>query len=147
LWSLVLPDQTVLMSSRNFSTTPRKTTSRNSCKNLSTMQRSDQGLRTSRAATLVWFLVWPVQTLGVSSSNFSATPWKTASINSYKFEHDPTVGSGVTYLLSRYSCVVLGLPDQMVLVSSGNFSATPWRTTSRNSCKNLSTMLRLDQEL
>jgi hypothetical protein len=54
VWSLVLPDQTVLVSTSNFSATPRKTPSRISCKNLSTMQRSDQELMTYRAGTLVW---------------------------------------------------------------------------------------------
>jgi hypothetical protein len=63
----------------DFIATPGKQTSWNSCKNLSTVQRSDQELWTSWAGTLVWSLVWPDETLGVSSSNFSATPRTIAS--------------------------------------------------------------------
>jgi len=39
-------------------------------------------LDTIRTGTLVWSVIWPVQTLGVSSSNFNVTPRKTASGNS-----------------------------------------------------------------
>jgi hypothetical protein len=55
-----------------------------SCKNLSTIQRSDQELQTSWAGTLVLSMVWVDKTMMVSSSNFSATPRKTASGNSCK---------------------------------------------------------------
>jgi hypothetical protein len=36
------------------------------------------------ASTLVWSVVWPYLTLGVSSRDFIAMPRKTASENSYK---------------------------------------------------------------
>jgi len=74
MWFLVLPDQTVLVSSSNFSATPRKTTSRNSCKNLSKIQRSDQELMTYKAGTLVWSNDTP----SVSLDDFIATPRKQA---------------------------------------------------------------------
>jgi len=60
-------------------------TNRISCKNLSTIQRSDQELQTSWAGTLVLSMVWVDKMMTVSSSNFSATPRKTASGNSWKF--------------------------------------------------------------
>jgi hypothetical protein len=78
--SLVWLDQTLAVSSINNSATPRKTASRNSSKNSSTIQWSDQELWTSWAGTLVW----PDQTPPGSNGNFIATPSKKAYWNSCK---------------------------------------------------------------
>jgi hypothetical protein len=61
------------------------------------------------ASTLVWSVVWPYLTLGVSSRDFIAMPRKTP----IKLEHDPTVGSRVIDLLSQYSG--LARPDVGVI--------------------------------
>jgi len=74
VWSLVLPEQTVLVSSRTFSPAPRKTAFINSCKNLSTIQRSDQELMTCRVGTIVWSEETPPAYL----DDFVATPRKQA---------------------------------------------------------------------
>jgi hypothetical protein len=79
------PNETPPSSQGDFIATPRKQASWNCCKNLSMIQRSDQEIRTYWACTLVWYLVWPDQTLVVLSSNFSATPRKTASENCCKY--------------------------------------------------------------
>jgi hypothetical protein len=84
VWSVVWPHQTSSMSSSEYMTTLRKTTSEKSCKKLSTSERSNQKLWTIYTGTLVWSVVWRDQTLGVSSSNFIMTPRKTASGNSCK---------------------------------------------------------------
>jgi len=68
------------VSSINFSGTPTKTFSGKSCKNLSTIRRSDQELWTIWAGTLVW----PDETPLASHGHFIAMPQKQASWNSYK---------------------------------------------------------------
>jgi hypothetical protein len=80
--TLVWPDETPPASLDDSISTPRKQAFWNSCKNLSMLQWSDQEFRTSWARTLVWSLVLPDQAVLASSSNFSATPKKTTSINS-----------------------------------------------------------------
>ena len=50
-------------------------------------------------------------------------------------------------LLSRYSGMVGGLARPDTVGTSSDFIVTPWKTASINSCKNLSTIQRLDQEL
>jgi len=144
VWSLVLPDETMLVSSSNFSATPRQTASRNSCENLRAIQQSDQQLRTSWAGTLVWFLVWPFQALGVSSSNFSAKPKKATSINSCI---NLSAIQRSDQELMTFWVGTLVWPDKTPPASLDDFIATPRKQTFWNSCKNLSTIQRSDQKL
>jgi hypothetical protein len=108
------------------------------------IQRSDQQLRTSRAGTLVWFLVWPFQTLGVSSSNFSATPKKATSINSCI--NLSTIHQSEQELMTYWAGTLVG-PDKTPPASLDDFILTPRKQAFWNSCKNLSTIQRSDQEL
>ena len=84
VWSVVWPDETLGALSSDSIATPRKTASRNSSNNLTTIQQSDQVLWTCWARTLVWSMVWPDKTLVPSSSDNFTMPRKTASANSFK---------------------------------------------------------------
>jgi hypothetical protein len=79
---LGLADKTLGVLSSDILSTPRKTASANSCENLSTIQRSDQELWTSRPDTLVLSVVWPDKTLSTLSSDILLTQRKIASANS-----------------------------------------------------------------
>jgi hypothetical protein len=59
------------------------------------------------------------------------------------FERDPTVGSKVMAILTRYSF----LTDQTSLLPSNDLIETPRKTASTNSCKNLRAIQRSDQKL
>ena len=138
-WSgtLIWPDEAPSASLDDFIATTRKTACINSCKNLSTIQRSDQELRTCWAGTIVWFLVWPVQTLGVSSSNFSARQRKTASRNSCK---NLSTNQRSDEELMTYWASTLVWPDERTPASLDDFIATPRKQAFWNSYKNLSTI-------
>jgi hypothetical protein len=128
--------------------TLRKTAFEKSCKKVSTSEWSNQKLWTFWAGTLVWSVVWPNQTLGVSSSDFIAMPRKTASENSCK--NPSTIQRSNQKLWTSWADTLVRSvvwPDQTPLTSRSDFSASPRKTTSRNSCKNLSSIQRLDQEL
>jgi hypothetical protein len=78
--TLVAGDDTSASPSSDSTSTPRKTASRNSCKNLREIQRSDQKLWPFPTGTLVV----ADDTSTSPSSDSTSTPWKTASGNSYK---------------------------------------------------------------
>ena len=122
--TLVRPDETPPASLYDFIPMPRKLACWNSCKNLSTIQRSDQELRTSWSGTLVWSLVLPDQIVLVSSRNFTTTPRKTTC---------------------RNLCKNLSMIQRTV--SFGDFIVTQWKQASWNSSKNLRTIQRSDQKL
>ena len=109
--------------------TPRKTASRNSCKNLWEIQRSDKKL----------WPFWPVtqicqQDLHVTKLWFHSNPKE----NSFrklmqKFERDPTVRSKSMPNLCRYYIMANKTSSSL----SFDFIATPRKTALRNTCKYL----------
>ena len=144
VWSLVFPDETLWVSSCNFSAMPMKTASKNACKNLSTIQRSDQELWTIWAGTLVW----PDESPQASHGDLIPTPRKQASWNSCKNLSTIQWSDQEFWPLWAGSLVLSTVwPDQTLTMSSSNFSAAPRKQVSSNSCKNLSTFQRSDQEL
>jgi len=138
--SMVWVDKTMMVSSSNFSATPRKTASGNSCKILSTIQWSDQELWTIWAGTLVW----PDETAQASHGDFIAMPRKRASWNPCKTLS--TIQRSDQELWTIWAGTLVW-PDKTPQASLGNLIATPRKQASWNSCKNLSTMQRSDQEL
>jgi len=66
--------------SSDSTSSPRKTTSENSCKNLRAIQRSDQKLWPFQTGTLVQ----SAESSASPSSDYTSSPKKTASINSCK---------------------------------------------------------------
>jgi len=145
IWAgtLVRPDETPQASYGDFIARPRKQASWNSSKHLSTIQQSDQELRTSWAGTLVWSLVFPDETLWVSSCNFSATPMKTASKNACK--NLSTIQRSDQELWTIWAGTLVW-PDESPQASHGDLIPTPRKQASWNSCKNLSTIQWSDQE-
>jgi hypothetical protein len=77
---MVSSDETSDSPSSDYTSTTRKTTSGNSCKNLRAIQRSDQNLLPFRTCTLVS----SDETSDSSSSDSTSTTGKTASVNSCK---------------------------------------------------------------
>jgi len=113
-WTLTViwHDDTSSSPSSDSIATTRKTASGNYCRNLSTIQRSEQKLEPFWGLTLVW----RDRTFALQSRDSIAATRKNGLHNLLlKFEHDPTVGSKVRALLSRYSS--LALPDVKALLN------------------------------
>jgi len=135
------------VSSSNFSATLRKIFSRNSCKNLSTIQWSDQELWTSWAGTLCRPDQTPTGLMAISLRRQGNKPigtpvkiWGRSNDRIKSYEPlEPMVRSmdesRVTNLLSRCSVRFLEWPDHTLVVSNSNSSATPRKTAFENSWK------------
>ena len=119
--------------------TPRKTASRNSCKNLWEIQRSDKKL----------WPFWPVtqicqQDLHVTELWFHTNPKENRFTKLVqKFKRDPMVGWKVMAILTCYS----SLDDQTSSSPSCDSIATPRKTASGNSGKTLSAIQWFDKKL
>ena len=131
--------------------------SRNSCKYLSVIQRSDQKLWPFRTV----ILMWRDQTFTSPSSDSTSNLWKTASGNSYKCvsmiewsyeklwpfwtvtEGKPTVGSKDM----AFQNATLVWCDQTSTSLSSDSITNSWKMASRNYYKNLNAIQQSDQRL
>ena len=118
----------------------RKTTFKNSCKNLSAIQRSDQLLWPFWAITLVS----PNQIPPWPSIDSISNPRKIAFGNSYK---NLSMIQRLDQKLWLFWVVTLVWLDKTSPSSSIDSIATPRKTTFINSCKNLSVIQRSDKKL
>jgi len=128
-------------SSRSFHSiaTPRKTTSRNSWNNLSAIQLSDRKLWLFGPVTQVWPTRVPRHRVGIPYQPKRKQLEETRP----KIMRDPIVGLKVMAILTCYS----SLADQTSSSSSFHSIATPRKTTSRNSCNNLSAIQLSNRKL
>jgi hypothetical protein len=92
--TIVWRGQTVASLSSDSRSNPRKLSSKNSCKSLIEIQRSDPKLWPFRTVNLVW----RDQTSSSPSIDSTSTPWKRASGNSCKILIAITVRSNVMAL-------------------------------------------------
>jgi hypothetical protein len=100
---LVRREHTSYSQSSDSIANPRKTASRNYCKNLSAIQRSDQKLQ----PFIDIIMVWGEQTSSSPSSDFKANPRKATSGKlQEKFVLGSMVRSKVTALWSHYCGLV-----------------------------------------
>jgi hypothetical protein len=154
-------NQTSSSPNRHFVYTPRKTVSGNLCKNLSTIQQSDQKLWPFSADTLVRSNRHPRHRVGIlyipQGKQSLETPIKiwarsNSRIKSYGpcepilnagRQDVPTVGSKVMALLSQYS----SSSDHTSSSPSSHSIATPRKTASGNPGKTLNVIQRSDKML
>ena len=134
-----LGDQTSSSPSSDSIATPRETTSRNWCKDLSVIQQSDQNLWPFWAVTQVWPTTAPrhlitipslPQAKGLTDTSLKLSAWSNGWIKSY-----------------RHFELLLKLGWQDLLVTGSDSIATQRKSASGNSCKNLSAIQLWDQKL
>jgi hypothetical protein len=132
-------DQTSSSPSRHSVYTKRKTASRNPCKNLSVIQRSDKMLWPFWADTQGWR-----PDILATQKRFHCLPRENSLCKTLKkFEWDPTVGPKVMAFFSRNSCST----DYTSSSLSSQSITTPKKTASQNPYKNFSAIKRSDQKL
>jgi len=134
---LVWSDETSVSTSSDSTSTPRKTMSGNSSKNLSKIPLSDQKLCPFQTRTLVW----SAEHSASPSSNSPSTPRKTASGNSSKNLSEIQRSDQKLWPFWIGSLV---WSDETSASPCSDSTSTPRKIASENSSKNLSEIQRSD---